>query len=114
MNSDDNKVKVDWSYFKKSSSAQSEEISSYILLEVGYKYNTNGYNVSFLILRSPSLRTSPLFYTISPFHLYYPCVGQIVGIDSCPINTFLKSLVSSCKAKNYYLGITSSLMWPES
>ena len=69
------------------------------------------YNISFLISRSPSLIAS--FYTLFPFHLLPPRAGQMVGVDTCPISTFLKSLCSSCKAENHCSSITSILMWLE-
>ena len=70
----------------------------------------------FLYIDSRSLLSlpSPYFILSLCLHLCPPRVGQIVGIDSYHINTFLKSLESSCKAKNYCSGITSSLMQPES
>ena len=112
---DDNKLKVDWIYLRKIvlGIVRGDQFL-YISLEVGYKYSSNCYSVSFSILRSLSLKVSLLFYTIFPFHLYPPRADQIVGVDPCPISTFLKSLGSSCKAENYYSGITSSLMQPES
>ena len=114
MDLDDNKVKVDWIYLKKIvvGTVQGDHFL-YILLEVGYKYSSNCYSISFLILRSFSLRASLLFYTTFPFHLYPPHADQIVGVDPYPISTFLKSLGSSYKAENYCSGIISSLMWPE-
>ena len=62
------------------------------------------------------LLSRPLFYFILSFtfHLCPPHVGQIVGVDPCHINTFLKSLGSSCKAEKYCSDITSSLMQSES
>ena len=115
MDPDDNKVKVDWIYLRKIvlDTVRGDRFL-YISLEVSYKYSSNCYSVSFSILRSLSLRVSLLFYTIFPFHLYPPRADQIIGVDLCPISTFLKSLGSSCKAENYCSGITSSLMQPES
>jgi len=54
MDPDDNKVKEDWFCLKKIvlDTIRGDQ-SLYILLEVGYKYNSNCYNVSFSILRSP-------------------------------------------------------------
>ena len=115
MDPDDNKIKVDLIYLRKIviDTVQGDRFL-YISLEVSYKYSSNCYSVSFSILRSLCLRVSLLFYTIFPFHLYPPRADQIIGVDSCPISIFLKSLGSSCKAENYYSGITSSLMQPES
>ena len=100
MDLDDNKVKVDQIYLRKIvlGTVRGDQFL-YMLLEVGYKYSSNCYSVSFSILRSPSLRASLLFYTIFPFYLYHSHVDQIVGVDSCPISTFLKSLGCSCKAE---------------
>ena len=68
MDSDDNKVKVNWFYIRKIilGTVRGDQFL-YILFEVGYKYSSNCYNVSFLILRSFSLRVFLLIYTISPF-----------------------------------------------
>ena len=98
MDPDDNKVKVNWTYLKKIVfSTIREDQFLYILLEVCYKYSSNCYSVSFLILRSPSLRVSLLFYTIFSFHLNPSRADQIVGVDPCPISTFLKSLGNRLK-----------------
>ena len=86
----------------------------YIIIEFDYKFSSYCYNVSLLILRSPPLRVLFLFYTILLLHIYPPLVDQIAGVDPYPINPFLKSLGSSCKAENYYSCITSSLMRPKS
>ena len=67
------------------------------------------YNVFLLVSRSP-LIDSFFFYTIFPFHLYPPRAGQIFGVDTCLISTFLKSLYSSCKVENHCSGIISTLM----
>ena len=115
MDPDDNKIKVDLIYLRKIviDTVQGDRFL-YISLEVSYKYSSNCYSVSFSILQSLCLRVSLLFYTIFPFHLYPPRADQIIGVDSCPISIFLKSLGSSCKAENYCSGITSSLMQSES
>ena len=72
------------------------------------------YRISVLISRSPSLIASFLFYTLFYFHLHPSRADQMVGLDTCPITTFLKSLGSSYKAESHYSGITSILMQPES
>ena len=115
MDPDDNKIKVDLIYLRKIviDTVQGDRFL-YISLEVSYKYSSNCYSVSFSILRSLCLRVSLLFYTIFPFHLYPPRADQIIGVDSCPISIFLKSLGSSCKVENQCSGITSSLMRPKS
>ena len=73
MDLDNNKVEVDWFYLKKIviGTVRGNQflyiyIYIYILLEVGYKYSSDCYSVSFLILQSPSLRASLLFYTVFP------------------------------------------------
>ena len=115
MDPDDNRVKIDLIYQRKIVlGTVREDQFLYILLEVGYKYSFDYYIISLLILRSPSLKVSLPFYTIFSFHLYPPHVDQIIGVDPCLINTFLKSLGSSCKAENYCSGIISSLMQLES
>ena len=115
MDLEDNKVKVNWIYLRKFiiGPVRGDQFL-YVLLEIGYRYSFDCYSVSFSVLRSLSLRVSPLFYTIFPFHLYPLCADQIVGVDPCPTSTFLKSLGCSCKAERYCSGITSSLMRPES
>ena len=40
------------------------------------------------------------FYIIFPFHLHLSRADQIVGVNSYPISTFLKSLGSSYKAES--------------
>ena len=111
----DKKVNVDrWYLIKIVISTIRIDQFLYISLKVDYKYSSNCYSVSFSIIRSFSLKVSLLFYTIFPFHLYFPRADQIVGVDLCPISLFRKSLGSSCKVENYCSGITSSLMRPES
>ena len=114
MDLKDNKVKVEWIYLRKFvlDTVRGDQFL-YILLEIGYRYSFDCYSVYFLILRSLFLWASPLFYTTFPFHLYPPCVDQIVGVDPYSISTFLKSLGSSCKVENDCSGIASSLMRPE-
>ena len=114
MDLKDNKVKVEWIYLRKFvlGTVRGDQFL-YILLEIGYRYSFDCYSVYFLILQSPFLRASPLFYTTSPFHLYPPRVDQIVGVDPYPISTFLRTLGNSCKVENYCSGIASSLMRPE-
>ena len=70
----------------------------------------------FLYIDSRSLLSlpSPYFILSLCLHLCPPRVGQIVGVDPCHINTFLKSLESSCRVENYCLGITSLLIRLES
>ena len=93
MDLDHNKAKIDWFYLKKIVlGIVLGDQFLYIFLEFGYKH-------------------SFCFYSV---YLYTPRVDQIAGVDPCPISTFPKSLESSYKAENYCLGITSSLMWPQS
>ena len=113
--SNDNKVKIDWFYLKKivTGIIQGDQFL-YISLEFNYKSSSQYYSLLLSILRSLSLGSSFYFILSFFFHLYPPCVDQIVGVDSYPISTFLKSLGSSCKAKNYYSSITFSLIRPKS
>ena len=94
MSPGNNKLKVDWIYLSKIvlSTVQGDQFL-YILLEVGYKYNFDCYNISLSILQSLSL--SLLFYTISPYHLYPPHAYQIAGVSSCPIRLLVLVLVPS-------------------
>ena len=115
MDLEDNQVKVDWIYLREFilDTIQGDQFL-YISLEIGYRYSFDCYSVFLSNFRSPSLRVSPLFYTIFPVHLYPPHADQIVDIDPCSISTFMKSLGNSCKAENYCSGIISSLMQSES
>ena len=61
---------------------------------------------------SLSLIPSFFFYILFLFYLFPPRASQMVGVDTCPISTFLKSLCSRCKAENHCLGITSILIRP--
>ena len=54
------------------------------------------------------------FYTLIYSHSYFTRAYWRVSVDTCPINTFHKSLCSSCKTKNHYSGITFTLMRLES
>ena len=115
MECQDNQIELDWIYLRKSILGTIRRgVFLYVLIENGYKYDSNcysPYSTKFLI---PFLWVSLLFYTILPYHLHPPRADQIIGVDSCPINPFLKSLGSSCKAENHCSGITSSLMRLES
>ena len=70
-----NKVNIDWLYLMKIiiGIVRGAQLL-YIILEVGYKYNSYCYNNSLLILRSTPLRVFFLFYTILLIHLYLPHV----------------------------------------
>ena len=95
-----NKAKIDWIYLRKivlGTIRRGQFL--YILLEVGYKYSFDCYSVSFLIPQSPSSGSSFYFILFSSFPFYPSCVRQIVGIDPCPISTFLKSLVVVVRLK---------------
>ena len=115
MHPNDTKTKIDQLYLIKIvfNTIRGDQFQ-YISVEIDYKYSSYSYSVFLLIFRSPFLSVFFLFYTILLFHLYPPRVDQIDDVDSCPISTFLKSLGSSCKAERYCLGITFSLMRPES
>ena len=113
MDSNDKKRKIDWFELKKIVLGEvrgDQFIYIYIYIS---SLITNSvldcYNVFLLVSRSPSLIDS-FFYTIFPFHLYPPRAGQIFGVDTCLISTFLKSLYSSCKVENHCSGIISTLM----
>ena len=105
VDSDDKKRKIDWFKLKKIVLDTVRGVQLlYISLKFHYKYN-------FLLLQCFSLsfsihllRVSFPFYTIFPFHLHLSRANQIVGVDHYPINTFLKSLGSSCKAESYCSG----------
>ena len=68
MDLEDNQAEVDWIYLSKIvlSTVQGDQFL-YILLEVGYKYNFDCYNISSFILQSFSLMASLLIYTTPPF-----------------------------------------------
>ena len=87
---------------RKSSSAQSKEISSYIILtSLVTNLIPDCYNVSLFIFRSSSPTASFSFYTLFSSHLYSPHAGQMVGVDTCFISTFHKSSCSSCKVEMF-------------
>ena len=86
----------------------------YILIENDYRYGSNYYNVFSYKFPISLTIASFFFYTSFLFHPYPPHASQMVGVDTCPISTFLKSLGSSYKAENHCSGITSTLMRPES
>ena len=115
MDPDHNKVKMDWFYLKKIIiiTIRGDQFL-YIIIEIDYKYSSYCYNISLSILRSPFSQGFLSILYFLPSFISPPCVNQIIGVDPCPINTFLKSLGSSCKAENYCSNITSSLMRPES
>ena len=55
MGPDDNKVKMDRFYLKKIViDIVRKDQFMYILLEIGYKYSVNGYNVSFFNFMIPT------------------------------------------------------------
>ena len=87
-------------------------------LYISHKLITNlvsdWYSLSFLISQSPLLIASFSFYILFSSHLYPPCAGPMVGLDTCPIRTFHKSSCSNCKAENYCSSIISTLMRSES
>ena len=95
---------------KISSSAKSEEVCSFVLLN-SLITSFFGISIDFsLFLRSPHLVFSFFFYTPSPFHLHLSPVCQMASADTCPISTSYKSSCSSCKAKTLCSGIISTLM----
>ena len=111
VDSDDKKTKMNKFELKKIVIAQSEEISSCIFLSnLITNIILDCYNVFLLVSQSPPLIASFSFYTFFLYHFYLSRVGQMVGVDTCPISTFLKSLCSSCKAENYCSDIISTLI----
>ena len=78
----------------KSSSAKSEEGSSYIFLLDLSIITVLECTVFFYILSDDPLCNGGFssLYSPSLLHLNPPCVDQIVGSDPCPISPFLKSL----------------------
>ena len=61
----------------------------------------------------PPLGSSFLLYSLPLFYLSPPRVDQIANLlDTCPISTFLKFFIGSCKTESYCSGITSTLMRP--
>ena len=71
----------------------------YIVLEFDYKSNSCFYSVFLLISWFSFLRVFFPFYTIFFFHLHPPHVDQVIGVDPCPISTFLKSLGVTVRLK---------------
>ena len=122
VDSDDKRMKINKFKLKKNhhwhSSRRLVHIYIYIYIYLSSLItNTilDCYSVFLLISRSPTLRVFLPLYTIFSFHdLHLPHADQIVGVDLCPISTFLKSLSSNYKAKSYCSGITSSSMRSES
>ena len=109
MDPDDNKVKIDWFYLNK---IVIDTIQENQFLYVSLEFVATVFFSSF---SDPFPLGFSFYFILSSFlHLYPLRVDQIAGVDSCSISTFLKSLRSSCKVENYCLGITSSLMRPES
>ena len=81
--------------------AQSKEINSLIfLLSLITSLFPDCYSIFLLISRSPTLIVSFSLYTIFPFYLYPPCVGQMVGVDTYLLSPFLKSLGVTIRLKN--------------
>ena len=113
VGSNDKKRKIDWFEVKK--------IVLNIIWEDQFLYISHkfDYNFGSWLLQCFSLDFHPLlsmplsFYIPFLFHLYPLHARWMVGVDTCPISTFLKSICSSCKAENYCLGITSTLMRPQ-
>ena len=68
IDSDNNKMKIDWFNLKKMFLAQFEEIYSYIFfLNLITSSILDCYSIFLLISQSLSLRTSLLLYTTDPF-----------------------------------------------
>ena len=116
MDPNGKKVKIDQVYLKeKTFSAQFEEIGFCIYFLNLITSTVLRVTVFFSQFSNPFLLGPPSYFILSfPLHLCPPHVAQVVGLDPCHINIFMKSLGSSCKAENYCSSITSSLMRPES
>ena len=115
MDFKDNQTEMDWVYLNKFVLGSIRGgLFQYILIENSYRYGLNCYSAFSYKFPILILRVSIPFYTIFTSHLHPPHADQIIGVGSYPINTFLKSLGSSCKAGNHCSGITFSLMRPES
>ena len=71
----------------------------YLSFEFDYKSSSCYYSIFLLISQSLSSGYSFSFILSSFFHLHPPCVDQVSGVDSCPINTFLKSLGVAVRLK---------------
>ena len=80
------------------------------MIKNGYRYGSNCYSAFFYKFPIHSLIASFFFYTPFLLHLHPPRTDQMVGVNTCPISTLLKSSCSSCKAENHCSGITSTLM----
>ena len=106
-----NKVRKDRFYLKKIILGT---VRRYQFLYISLNLITNTVLIAtvFLFQICDPFLSGPPFYFIPTFqfHLHPSHAYQIVGVDICPISTFLKSLGSSCKAENYCSDITSSLM----
>ena len=70
-----------------------ETILEYSSFGLGYNFSSYCYNVFSTDFSDPyPLGVSFSFILFSLFHLHPSRVGQVTGLDPCPINTFLKSL----------------------
>ena len=119
VGSGDKKAKINKFYPKKIvlGTIQGDQffyIYIYISLEFDYKSSSFGYSIFLLISPSLSLRVSFLFYTI--FFLSSPPSMCRLGhwCWSLSHQHLLEIFRSSYKVENYYSGITSTLMRPES
>ena len=102
VDSNDNRVKIDWFYLKKIvlSTIRGDQFL-YIILEFDYKYSSYCYCILLLNLRSLSLRASLLFYTLfslvsSPSTYRLDCWCWSLSHQHIP-----EVFGSSCKAENY-------------
>ena len=115
VNPNNNKVRKDRFYLKKIVIGIVRR-DQFLYISLNLVINTVLIAIVFHFQISDLFLSRPPFYFIPTFHfhLHPSCAYQIVGVDLCPISTFLKSLSSSCKAENYCSDITSSLMGLES
>ena len=98
----DKKTKINWFYSKKIILGL---IRGDVFLYISLFYLiTSPIFVAIVFFYSssdPSSSGYSFYFILSSFlHLHPPLVDQIVGVNSCPISTFLKSLGVAVKLKN--------------
>jgi len=100
MDPDDKKVKINWFYPKRIviDTIWGDQFL-YISLELDYRHSSYCYSIFLLILWCLFSVHSFSFILLHSFHLHLSRVDQIIGVDPCTINTFLKSLGVAVKLK---------------
>ena len=86
----------------------------YISFEFGYKSSSCSYSVFLLILRSPLLKVFFLIYTVFPLSSSSSTCRPGFWYWFISYQHIPEVFRSSCKAKNYCSGITSTLIRLES